>query len=51
LQALMTFCRDAGDVASALDYAERLARSLPNDVTLAALVNQLRRQLGGPEGK
>jgi predicted CXXCH cytochrome family protein len=51
LQALMTFCRDAGDVASALDYAERLARLLPNDVTLAALVNQLRRQLGSPEAK
>jgi predicted CXXCH cytochrome family protein len=51
LQALMTFCRDAGDLASALDYAERLARLLPNDVTLAALVNQLRRQLGSPEAK
>src|SRR3984893_16444002 len=51
LQAVMSFCGDAGDLASALDYAERLARLLPNDVTLAALVNQLRRQLGSPEAK
>ena len=51
LQALMTFCRDAGDLAGALDYAEQLARMLPNDVTLAALVNQLRRQLGAPDAK
>jgi predicted CXXCH cytochrome family protein len=51
LQALMTFCRDAGDLASALDYAEQLARMLPNDVTLAALVTALRRQLGGPDAK
>jgi tetratricopeptide (TPR) repeat protein len=51
LQALMTFCRDAGDLASALDYAEQLARMMPNDVTLAALINQLRRQLGRPDAK
>jgi predicted CXXCH cytochrome family protein len=51
LQALMTFCRDVGDLASALDYAEQLARMMPNDVTLAAMINQLRRQLGRSDAK
>ena len=51
LQALMTFCRDAGELAAALDYAEQLARMMPNDVTLTALINQLRRQLGSPGAK
>src|SRR5262249_13859577 len=51
LQALTTCCRDAGGIASALDYPEQLARMMPNDVTLAALVNALRRQLGAPDAR
>jgi predicted CXXCH cytochrome family protein len=45
LQALVTFNRDAGDFASALQYAERLAALVPGDSGLAALIEELRRQL------
>jgi predicted CXXCH cytochrome family protein len=44
LLALVTFSRDAGDVGSALEYAERLARIAPNDRNLAGLIQDLRRQ-------
>jgi predicted CXXCH cytochrome family protein len=44
LLALVTFSREGGDAGSALDYAERLARSLPADPNLAGLINELRRQ-------
>jgi tetratricopeptide (TPR) repeat protein len=48
LQALMTFSRDSGDVGSALEYAERLARIPPADPNLADLIQDLRRESGRP---
>jgi len=48
LSALVSFNRDAGDAASALDYAEQLARIAPQDRGLAGLIEQLRRQAGKP---
>jgi Flp pilus assembly protein TadD len=48
LQALMTFSRDSGNLGSALDYAERLARIPPTDPNLAGLIQDLRRQAGRP---
>jgi len=49
LMALITFNRDAGDVGSALDYAERLARIEPTNRDLADLIQDLRRQANKPE--
>jgi predicted CXXCH cytochrome family protein len=45
LSALIAFSRDAGDFATALDSAERLARIMPGDAGLAALIETLRRQV------
>jgi tetratricopeptide (TPR) repeat protein len=45
LLALVTFNRDSGNIASALDYAERLAQLVPGDRQLSELVDALRRQL------
>jgi len=45
LLALVTFSRDAGDVGSALDYAEQLSRIAPNDTGLARLIEDLRRRV------
>jgi predicted CXXCH cytochrome family protein len=45
LLALVTFSRDSGDVVSALQYAERLARAAPNDRDLASLVKDLQGRL------
>lgn len=42
LSALIAFTRMAGDLRSALVYAERLAAIAPDDRNLAALVQQLR---------
>ena len=42
LLALISFSRDAGDVAAALDYAERLAHIMPSDPRLSALIESLR---------
>jgi predicted CXXCH cytochrome family protein len=44
LLALVTFNRDAGDIAAALDYAVRLTRLAPDDRGLADLVADLRRR-------
>jgi predicted CXXCH cytochrome family protein len=44
LQALITFSRETGDVSSALDYAERLARISSDDQGLAHLIQELRHQ-------
>ena len=44
LLALVSFSRDAGDIAAALEYAERLARITPGDRDLTALIENLRRQ-------
>jgi tetratricopeptide (TPR) repeat protein len=40
--ALVTFSRDAGDIAAALEYAEQLSRITPNDPGIARLVADLR---------
>ena len=49
LSALIAFNRDAGDLVSALDYAEQLARLTPTDANLTALINTLRLQSGGSD--
>ncbi len=43
LSALIAFNRAAGDIGSALVYAERLATVTPDDRNLAGLIEQLRR--------
>ena len=48
LVAIITFSRDAGNAATALEYAERLARMSPDDRGIAALIESLRRQLKPP---
>jgi Flp pilus assembly protein TadD len=45
LLALVTFNRDGGNIASALEYAQRLAQIAPNDRRIADLVETLRRQI------
>jgi predicted CXXCH cytochrome family protein len=45
LLALMTFNRDAGHIASALEYAQRLAQLIPNDRRIADMVDALKRQM------
>jgi Flp pilus assembly protein TadD len=42
LLALVTFNRDAGDVGTALKYAEQLSRLAPNDRDIARLTDDLR---------
>ena len=42
LSALISFSREQGDTAAALDYAERLAEIVPNDPSLAQLIQDLR---------
>jgi tetratricopeptide (TPR) repeat protein len=44
LQALTSFSRAVGDLSTALDYAERLARISPDDQGLARLIQELRHQ-------
>jgi len=44
LLALISFSRDAGDISTALNYAERLAKIEPTNSELRALVESLRRQ-------
>jgi predicted CXXCH cytochrome family protein len=48
LLALISYSRDAGDFAGALGYAERLGRLAPGDVSLNALIENLRRRSGKP---
>jgi Flp pilus assembly protein TadD len=48
LMALVAFNRDRGDVGSALDYAEQLARIEPATPNLADLIQELRRQVSQP---
>ena len=45
LLALVSFARDAGDAATALDYAKRLAQFAPDDADLGTLIENLRRQV------
>ena len=49
LEALISFNRDAGDFAAALEYAERLARIAPNAPGLTAVIEGLRRQIKPPD--
>ncbi len=44
LLALISFNRDAGDFAAALEYAERLARAFPGDQNAARIVEELKRR-------
>lgn len=44
LLAIASFSREAGDTATALEYAERVARIAPDDQIARNLVNELRRQ-------
>jgi len=46
LLALINFSRDGGDASAALEYAEQLAQIAPQDRGLAALIEELRRQVG-----
>src|SRR5499426_751407 len=48
LLALVSFSRDAGDIRSALEYAERLTRIAPNDRDFAGLVQDLQRRANRP---
>lgn len=45
LLALVTFSRDAGDIAAALEYAEQLSRITPDDRNLTRLTDDLRARL------
>ena len=51
LSALISFSRDAGEFGTALDYAERLARIMPGDPSLSALIEGLRLQIKAPEAR
>jgi predicted CXXCH cytochrome family protein len=51
LLGLVSFSRDAGDFATALHYAEQLARVAPNDPSLTALIDNLRRQISKPDAR
>src|SRR5262249_11795101 len=42
--AIISFARDAGDVATALDYAKRLAQLAPADTELRTVIDNLQRQ-------
>ncbi|MGQ0682182.1 tetratricopeptide repeat protein [Bradyrhizobium sp.] len=44
LSAAINFSREKGDIVAALDYAERMARLVPNDPRLADLIGELKRQ-------
>jgi tetratricopeptide (TPR) repeat protein len=49
LSALVSFNRDAGDVAAALTYAEQLAKIEPNNAELKTLIETLRTQGQGKQ--
>jgi tetratricopeptide (TPR) repeat protein len=51
LLALVSFSRDVGDVATALDYAEQLARVAPGEPGLNGLIETLRRQAKNPAAR
>jgi len=44
LMAITSFSRDAGDSATALQYAETLYKIVPDDPAVRGLVDELRRQ-------
>ena len=49
--ALISFSRDAGDFRTALDYAERLARLMPDDSNLRTLIETLRARAKTSDGQ
>jgi Flp pilus assembly protein TadD len=51
LLALVTFGRDAGDLASALKYAEQLAKITPDDRGLVEFVEDLRNRIKNSRAK
>ena len=51
LGALISFSRDAGDFATALQYAERLAAITPDNREIAELIKSLRRAAKKPDGR
>jgi hypothetical protein len=51
LLALISFSREAGDIPTALEYAERLAGMTPGDRDVTALVENLRHQAKVPGGQ
>jgi Flp pilus assembly protein TadD len=51
IQALMAFARDAGDVATALEYAQKLAQLAPDDPNVKALVESLQSKSGSPAAR
>jgi len=51
LLALISFSRDAGEIATALEYAEQLAKIEPTNRDVAELIQNLRRQVTKPEGR
>lgn len=44
LAALVSISREAGDPVSALDYAQRLAKIVPEDRSIGGLIDELRKQ-------
>jgi len=48
LLALVAFYRDAGNPASALEYAQRLAQLAPDDRQISELVDSLKQQIKSP---
>jgi Flp pilus assembly protein TadD len=51
LLALISFSRDSGDVGTALQYAEQLARIGPADPNISGLIQDLRRQVKKPDAQ
>src|SRR5262245_35908122 len=51
LLALVSFHRDAGELAPALEYAERLARIAPDDRDVAGLVQTLQGRIERPNAR
>jgi tetratricopeptide (TPR) repeat protein len=51
LLALVSYSRDAGDFGTALNYAEQLAGGAPSEPGLAALIENLRRQVKNPDAR
>jgi tetratricopeptide (TPR) repeat protein len=45
LLAIISFHRDAGNIASALEYAQRLAQLFPNDGRISSLIDALKRRM------
>jgi Flp pilus assembly protein TadD len=51
LLALVAFNRDAGNLVSALEYAQRLAQLTPDDRQISELIDSLKRQIEPPPGQ